>query len=289
MSLLNILNMIIIKPITILYEIVFSNCYYSLHSAGLAIMVLSLFVNIILLPLFNKSDEIQQKENEIQAKLKDGVKHIKDSFKGDEQYMILNTYYRQNNYNPLYALRSSISLLLEIPFFIAAYNFLANLPLLNKSSFLFIENLGVEDHLLNGINVLPIIMTIINIASILVFSSDKSFKDNFQLYAMAIFFLFFLYKSPSGLVLYWICNNLFSLLKYIFQKLSKYLSITSIFKNKRNNLNKILYKIEYDKNIFIIACIILTILIGLVIPSNVIKASVSEFVDNVTLENPLSL
>ena len=38
--------------------------------------------------------------------------------------------YRQNNYSPTNALRGSVSLLLEIPFFIAAYHFLSNLELL---------------------------------------------------------------------------------------------------------------------------------------------------------------
>ena len=34
-----------------------------------------------------------------------------------------------------------------------------------------------------------------------------------------MFFLFFLYTSPSGLVFYWTLNNLFSLVKTIFYKL----------------------------------------------------------------------
>ena len=37
---------------------------------------------------------------------------------------------------------------------------------------------------------------------------------------MALFFLVFLYTSPSGLVFYWTLNNLFSLVKTIFYKLS---------------------------------------------------------------------
>lgn len=36
---------------------------------------------------------------------------------------------------------------------------------------------------------------------------------------MAVFFLFFLYESPAGLVFYWTLNNVFSLVKTIFYKL----------------------------------------------------------------------
>ncbi|MCF0131625.1 MAG: sulfatase-like hydrolase/transferase, partial [Pseudobutyrivibrio sp.] len=39
------------------------------------------------------------------------------------------------------------------------------------------------------------------------------------LYTMAVFFLVFLYNSPSGLVFYWTLNNVFSLVKTIFYKL----------------------------------------------------------------------
>ena len=36
---------------------------------------------------------------------------------------------------------------------------------------------------------------------------------------MAVFFLFFLYTSPAGLVFYWTLNNIFSLIKTVFYKL----------------------------------------------------------------------
>ena len=36
---------------------------------------------------------------------------------------------------------------------------------------------------------------------------------------MAVIFLVLLYNSPSGLVVYWTCNNIFSLVKNIFYKL----------------------------------------------------------------------
>ncbi|MBR4426786.1 MAG: sulfatase-like hydrolase/transferase, partial [Spirochaetales bacterium] len=48
-----------------------------------------------------------------------------------------------------------------------------------------------------------------------------SVKEKVQLYGMAAIFLVLLYNSPSGLVLYWTMNNLFSLLKNIFMKLIK--------------------------------------------------------------------
>ena len=62
------------------------------------------------------TEKWQETEREIQKRLAEKVGRIKAVFKGDEQYMILLTYYRQNHYHPIYSLRSSFSLLIQIPF-----------------------------------------------------------------------------------------------------------------------------------------------------------------------------
>ena len=61
-------------------------------------------------------------------------------------------------------------------------------------------------------------MTIINISASAVYSKGLSLKEKIQLYLTAAVFLILLYNSPSGLVLYWTLNNLFSLLKNIFYR-----------------------------------------------------------------------
>ena len=136
-----------------------------LNNQGLSIIVLSLTINTLVLPLYRRADKMQEEERELQLKLKDGAEHIKKTFKGDERMMMLQTYYRQNNYNPLYSLRGIISLLLQIPFFIAAYQFLSTLQTLNGASFGIIKDMSVPDGLLKigglTVNLLPIIMTAI--------------------------------------------------------------------------------------------------------------------------------
>ena len=140
--------------------------------------------------------------------------------------MMLNAYYRENNYSPLYALNGSISLLLEIPFFIAAYHFLSHLEVLRGASFSLIKDLGGPDGLLvfgtgGGIklNFLPILMTSINCVSSAIYLKGFPIKDKIQTYGMALIFLVLLYNSLSGLVVYWTCNNIFSLGKNVFYKL----------------------------------------------------------------------
>ena len=161
---------IIIRPLELLFELIFAQAMGIIRKGpGVAIIVLSLIINILVLPLYNRADKMQEEENQKAKSLEKGIKHIKETFSGDERVMMLNTYYRQNDYSPLSALKGSMSLLLEIPFFIAAYNFLSNLELLKDTSFGPLADLGAPDAMftIGGfvINVLPILMTVINLIS----------------------------------------------------------------------------------------------------------------------------
>ena len=217
------LSALLIEPLQLLFEVIFTVAERLIGNPGLSIVVLSLAMNFLVLPLYKRADAMQEEEREMELRLHDGVAHIKKTFRGDERMMILQTYYRQNHYKPTYVLRGATSLLLEIPFFIAAYQFLSTLSLLNGVSFGPIADLSKPDGLLTiaglSVNILPIIMTAVNLVSCVIFTKGSLLKTKIQLYAMALFFLVFLYTSPSGLVFYWTLNNLFSLVKTIFYKL----------------------------------------------------------------------
>lgn len=232
MSVWSILETLLIGPLKLIFEFIFQYAYTFLGNPALAIIVLSLLMNILVLPLYKRADAMQEEARDIENKLHKGVAHIKKSFSGDEKMMILQTYYRQNNYKPTDALKGSVSLLLEIPFFMAAYQFLSNLGALNGASFGPIKDLGAPDGLLVigglAINVLPILMTLINVISSAIYLKGFPLKTKIQLYGMALFFLVFLYTSPSGLVFYWTLNNLFSLVKTIFYKLKNPKKVLSV-------------------------------------------------------------
>lgn len=223
MSFWDILGTLLIKPLQLLFEVVFVMANRVVGDPGLAIIALSLAMNFLVLPLYRRADAMQEEERETELRLHKGVAHIKKTFRGDERMMMLQTYYRQNNYKPTYVLKGATSLFLEIPFFIAAYAFLSNLELLHGVSFGPIRDLGAPDGLLTvagvTVNVLPFLMTAINFVSCVIFTKGSLPKTKVQLYTMALFFLVFLYTSPAGLVFYWTLNNLFSLIKTIFYKL----------------------------------------------------------------------
>lgn len=330
MSVTEILYTILISPLQLFFEILYMLVNNAIDNPGLSIIVLSLSMNFLVLPLYKKADLMQEEERIMENKLRKGVNHIKKTFKGDEKMMILQTYYRQNNYKPTDVFKGSISLFLEIPFFIAAYNFLSHLQILNGVSFGIIEDLGLPDSLIQvgnfNINILPILMTSINLISCVIFTKGYPTKTKVQLYTMAIFFLIFLYNSPSGLVFYWTLNNTFSLVKTIFYKLKnpkkvlvnmfgiigilvlglsilfyhpeqavygKVLDIIAIgctipfiLSLKSDDGKKVKVKHIQNNKMFWAGAIYLVSLVGLIIPSTLVAASPQEFVDINNYLNP---
>ena len=335
MNFFTMLGNLIIGPLKLLFELVFSLAN-ELDNPGFSIICLSLVMNFLVLPLYRRADAMQEEERLTEEKLKHWVNHIRRTFRGDERFMILQTYYRQNNYTPANALRGALPLLLEIPFFIAAYQFLSGLYLLRYSSFGPIRDLGAPDALLQiggvTVNVLPVLMTVINLISSEIYAKGAPLKTKVQLYAMALIFLVFLYSSPAGLTFYWTLNNLFSLLKNIFYKLKnaklilfsgaaftgcvllafaiggdmslklRLVAITlgitlmipffMVRRSVKTGVNKSdrrtdAHEKSTNPGVFFLCAAYLTVLTGLLIPSSVLAASPTEFIETKIPLNPL--
>ena len=222
MSVSHFLYQLLIGPLELLFEVLYAAAGHILHNSGLSITVLSLAVNILVLPLYNRAETVQREERELEKRMEPGVRHIRRTFRGDERFMMLQTYYRQNGYSPVHALKGSLPLLLQVPFFIAAYRFLSGLEELRGMPFGPIADLGAPDGLLRlpglTLHALPLAMTLINLVSCVIYARGHSRKEKIQLYGMALLFLALLYRSPAGLVFYWTLNNLFSLGKNMVQK-----------------------------------------------------------------------
>ena len=197
MSIGRLLYQLLLGPLELVFDVIYSLAYQITEHPGMAIVFLSLAMNFLVLPLYRRADAMQEEERLQSLRMKPGIDQIKKMFKGDERFMILQTYYRQNNYKPYYALKGSLSLLLEIPFFIAAYHYLSELSLLQGASFGPISDLGHPDQLIHlggiSLNLLPILMTVINIISGAIYTKGMPIKSKVQLYGMALIFLVFLY------------------------------------------------------------------------------------------------
>ncbi|MBP5223960.1 MAG: YidC/Oxa1 family membrane protein insertase, partial [Lachnospiraceae bacterium] len=303
----SMLSTLIIGPLKFGFEIVFQLVYELVQDPGICIIALSLVMNVLVLPLYRRADAVQERSRDKEAALAPGVKHIKKTFKGSEAMMMLQTYYRQNHYSPLNAFGGSVSLLLEIPFFLAAYQFLSHLELLTGSSFWMIRNLGAPDALLSigslRINVLPVVMTLVNFASAAIYLRGFPLKTKIRTYAIAVVFLVLLYDSPAGLVFYWTLNNVFSLLKnlillIVLPKLKARKERRAAGKEKAGKKAAKRRKKEKKEKkekplpepnfgLFFASAAFLAVLIGGYIPSVFINASPLEYVDPARFFNPI--
>ena len=183
---------------------------------GLAIILLSGIVNILLIPFYKYTEKIQNKERNLQHQMYPALLEIKQKYRGEKQYYKIRDLYKKYKYHPIMGIRSIFGFALQVPFFIAAYSLLSNYDKLNGVSFLFLRDLGKTDNLLFGINMMPFLMTLANLASLFVYKSKIQKNEKEQLFFMALLFLVLLYNSPSGLVLYWTFNNIFSFFKNLF-------------------------------------------------------------------------
>ena len=286
MSIGGIIYKLIIGPLELLFEVVFVIATKLVSHPAYAIIVLSLVMNILVLPLYKRADAIQEEERERAKRMRPWIDHIKRTFKGDERFMMLQTYYRQNDYKPTQVFRGSISLFLEIPFFIAAFHFLSNLEMIKGVSFGPIADLGAPDALISiggmSVNVLPILMTLINVISAAVYMKGFPLSSKIQTYGIAAIFLVLLYNAPAGLAFYWTLNNIFSLGKNIVMKSSA----TSKEESESPLANSGKGLAKPANALFWPSAAMLTVLSGLLCPSAVISDSTVEFVDQVTYFSP---
>ena len=274
----------LIGPLQLLFEYIYGLANHFLGSLGLSVLALSLCMNLLLLPLYRRADALQEEERSAEKRMEKDVAHIRKHFSGDERFLILRAYYRQHHYKPWYVLKGFLSLALEIPFFIAAYNFLSGYPPLSGAAFGPIADLGAPDGLLrvfgHAVNLLPLLMTFFNLLSALLYTKGFPLKEKLTLFGMAAVFLVLLYDSPAALVLYWTLNNLFSLVRSALSRLP-------LPRRDKKQAPSPVPAGRREGKAFLLGGILLALLTGVLIPSAVIVSSTGEFISVTGYYSPL--
>ena len=287
----NYLYSFFIRPIELILEFIFSSVYKLTGNIGVSIIFVGLIMNILILPIYMRADKITKDNSLKKIRIKKWISKINAAFKGDERFMILQALYRENHYSPLSILLDSLPILFEVPFFIAGFHLLSNLKIVQGVSFLFIKDLGLPDNLFTigsfAVNVLPILMTLINLVSCSVYSKEQSVSTRVQGYVLAALFLILLYDSPSGLVLYWTTNNLFSLVKNIIVEMILP-KCNFHFKNVRR-IRLFDYKHSSIDTFFaLLGLFLVSFLTGVLVSSDVISSNSQAFMDQFHPINPNS-
>ncbi len=171
---------------------------------GWSIIALTIIIRVILYPLTYKGMVSMQKIKDVAPK----IKELQAKYKGDPQRLnaaVMDTY-KKHGANPL---GGCLPMLLQIPVFFAIYRVLLNAVELQGAEWaLWIDDLSRMDPTF----ILPILMG----ASM--YYQQKLTPNNFTdpmqekiFKFLPIIFTFFFLTFPSGLVLYWFVNNLFSI------------------------------------------------------------------------------
>lgn len=214
---LELLDSIFLQSLMQVYTFIFNMLPQS-ADIGTRLIIFSVIINLLLMPVYlqmeRHSSRLQDKRNAVTRE----VQRLKKHFKGRERYFYIRTLYKQQGVKHFSVLFNSGDLFVQILVFATVFRFISSHEALPGQSFGPIADLSMADGLLGGINLLPILMTAINILSLLVYASHR--PKLYQGLGLAAVFLVLLYPSPSGLVLYWTANNLFSLIRNIGLKIN---------------------------------------------------------------------
>ena len=182
---------------------------------GWAIVLFTLLVKLILFPLSYKGMMSMQKLKDLAPKMKE----LKEKYKGDPAKMNaqMMEMYKKHGANPM---GGCLPMFLQIPVFFALYRVLLNADELQGAYWIhgWIENLAVAD----PYYILPVLM-----GASMWFQqriTPNNFTDPlqekiFKWFPVGMALMFIIMPFPSGLVLYWVVNNTFTIgQQYVINK-----------------------------------------------------------------------
>ena len=109
----HILYWLCIFPIAEAIEIIYTILYRVVDDYGIATVGLSFAVTLLTLPIYMVAERWQGVERDKEMAMAPKVGRIRKAFRGDERFMMLSAYYREQGYKPVYALRSAFSILVR--------------------------------------------------------------------------------------------------------------------------------------------------------------------------------
>ena len=207
----------IIKPFAIAIIWVLPRMYDYVPNYGMVIILFALLVKIITLPLSMKSFKSMQAMRDLQPKIEElKVKHKKNPQAVNKEMMKL---YKKHGVNPI---SGCLPMLPQMPLFFALFSVFRSTILLRDAPFVwFINDLSRgASGLTDPYMILVVIMVVAQFLSQKL-TMPSTAQNKMIGYIMPLFMGFIFYKFAAGLVLYWVCFSVFSLLDYVLFKRRK--------------------------------------------------------------------
>ncbi|MDD4320880.1 MAG: YidC/Oxa1 family membrane protein insertase [Acidaminococcaceae bacterium] len=197
MSFLSPLSSIVQQVVTFLYSLTVN---IGFPSYGLAIVIMTIIVKLILYPLTAKQIASTKSMMELQPKMK----AIQEKYKNDK--VLLNQklaeLYKEQGINPL---AGCLPLLVQMPIMIGIFYGIRDFNYVGPTNFLWMQNISQPDPLF----ILPVLSALTTfIQSKQSMPDTSSAQNKIMLYFMPFFIGYISFKFPAGLVLYWVIMNL---------------------------------------------------------------------------------
>jgi YidC/Oxa1 family membrane protein insertase len=175
-------------------------------SWGYAIILLTIAVKIVTWVPTQSSYKSMKKMQEVQPYLTALKEKYKDNpQKFNEEMMKV---YKEKKVNPI---SGCLPLLLQMPIFIALYAVLANGIELKNASFLIWSDLSVKDPYFILIALMIVTMFI---QQKMTPSADPQ-QAKMMMFLMPIMFAIFFFSLPAGVLLYWVIQNILSIVQQL--------------------------------------------------------------------------
>lgn len=175
-------------------------------SYGIAIIILTIVIKVLLLPFALKQIKSMKGMQEIQPK----VAALQKKYKNDRAKLSIETQklYREHNISPL---AGCLPLLIQMPFLVSIFYALQGFQYDSAhASFLWLSSLASRD----PTYVLPILSAVSTWAlSAQTAPKNAEGPQKMMTYFMPLFIGYISINFPSGLVIYWVVSNLFQLVQ----------------------------------------------------------------------------
>ncbi len=223
----NLFNEILYRPL--FNALIFLYQYFPLHDLGIAIILLTILIRIVLLPLFYKG----AKDQAVMQRLAPKIKEIQKNHKADKekQAKALLDLYREHRVNPM---SGFLLLLIQLPILIALYQvFLKGLSDGALGAlYSFVSRPDVLNHYFLGfIDLSQRSISIVVLAAIAQFFQSKLMLPKTSggggelstaervsrqmVYLGPVITVIFLVNLPSAIGLYWLTTSAFSVIQQI--------------------------------------------------------------------------
>jgi YidC/Oxa1 family membrane protein insertase len=190
---------VIAKPL--LYTLKFF--YNYVGNYGIAIIIITIILKALFFPLTHKSYKSMKDMQKIQPKMA----ALKEKYKDDRDAMnkAVMELYREHKVNPM---GGCLPMVVQIPVFFALYKALMfSIELRHAPFFLWVTDLADKD----PYYVTPVIMGISMFVQQKMTPSQMDPIQQKMMLALPVVFTFMFLSFPSGLVLYWLVNNILTI------------------------------------------------------------------------------